>query len=162
MNAAPVLKGDLSSSIDSLTCVFVVWYLRNMPAFQSADQLKEVLGGFFQLMADDSTVGPKLLASKLIIKFVYREPDASITIDLTSDQAVFTFDDGEKKPVVEMGMKADTAHRFWLGKVNLVIALARREITAKGPIPKILKLLPIIKPAYKLYPDYIKDKNITL
>lgn len=131
-----------------------------MPTFQSADQLKQVLGGFFELLAVDPNVGPKLLNSKLIIKFTYREPDASITIDLTGDKAVFTFDDAEKKAMVEMSMKADTAHKFWLGKVNLIIALARREITAKGPVPKILKLLPIIKPAYKLYPDYIKDKGL--
>jgi hypothetical protein len=50
------------------------------------------------------------------------------------------------------------AHRFWLGNVNLVIALARREMVAKGPIPKILKLLPIIKPAYVLYPQYLPWK----
>ena len=67
------------------------------------------------------------------------------------------FDDLELKPDVEMTMKADTAHKFWKGKVNLVTALARREITAKGPIPKILKLLPIIKPAYALYPPYLND-----
>lgn len=131
-----------------------------MPAFQSADQLKNVLGDFFKLLSNDALIGPKLIASKLIIKFVYREPNASITIDLSGEAPVFTFDDDVKKPIVEMNMKADTAHKFWMGEVNLVIALARREITAKGPVPQILKLLPIIKPAYKLYPDFIKDKNL--
>lgn len=132
-----------------------------MPVFQSADQLKKILGGFFESLAADSQVGPKLLDSKLVLKFNYREPDAAITIDLRGEKAVITFDDAEKKPDVEMGMKADTAHKFWLGQVNLVIALARREMTARGPVPKILKMLPIIKPAYKLYPDYIKDKGLT-
>lgn len=130
-----------------------------MGTFQNADQLKTILGDFFKLLAADPLIGPKLLDSKMVIKFIYREPDASITIDLLGDAAVFTFDDNQKKPTVEMAMKADTAHKFWMGDVNLVIALARREITAKGPVPKILKLLPIIKPAYKLYPDYIKSKN---
>jgi len=133
-----------------------------MSVFQSADQLKDVLGGFFYVMADNPDIGPKLIASNLILKFNYREPDASITIDFSGDSMVLSFDDAEKKPTVEMGMKADTAHKFWQGKVNLVIALARREITAKGPIPKILKLLPIIKPSYKLYPDYVKDKGLVL
>lgn len=117
------------------------------------------MGGFFELLALDPEVGPKLLSSKLILKFVYREPDLSITIDLTGDKMVLTFNDNEKKPIVEMSMKADTAHKFWLGELNLVIALARREMVAKGPIPKILKLLPIIKPAYKIYPEYIKEKG---
>ena len=132
-----------------------------MPTFSSPEQLKQVLGGFFELLAADNTVGPKLMASKLIVKFNYREPDASITIDMSGEKPLFTFDDNEKKAIVEMSMKADTAHRFWQGNVNLVIALARREMTAKGPVPQILKLLPIIKPAYKLYPDYIKDKGLS-
>lgn len=131
-----------------------------MAAFSDSNQLKDVLGGFFELLANDEVIGPKLLGAKMIIKFNYKNPDASITIDLTGDKAVFTFDDQDKKPQVEMSMKADTAHKFWQGKVNLVMALTRREIVAKGPVPKILKLLPIIKPAYKLYPDYISDKNL--
>ena len=31
-----------------------------------------------------------------------------------------------------MPMAADTGHRFWLGEVNMTIALARGEITADG------------------------------
>ncbi len=131
-----------------------------MSLFKSAAELQDVLGGFFELLAKDPNVGPKLLASKLILKFVYREPDLSITIDLTGEKAIFSFNDHAKKPIVEMSMKADTAHKFWLGELNLVIALARREMVAKGPIPQILKMLPIIKPAYKLYPDYIKQKGL--
>lgn len=128
-----------------------------MPFFNNSQELQQTLGGFFGFLEKHPQIGPKLLASKLILKFVYREPDTAITIDLTGEQMVLTFDDGQKKPVVEMGMKGDTAHDFWLGKVNLVVALARRAITAKGPIPKILKLLPIIKPAYVLYPEYLKS-----
>ncbi len=132
-----------------------------MATFSSSQQLKDVLGGFFQLLVADPSIGKKLLESKMVIKFVYREPEASITIDMTGSDAVFSFDDAVKKADVEMSMKADTAHKFWMGNVNLVIALARREITAKGPVPKILKLLPIIKPAYKLYPDYVKELGLS-
>ena len=31
-------------------------------------------------------------------------------------------------------MEADTAHRFWLGQVNVTVALARGQIKAKGPV----------------------------
>jgi hypothetical protein len=101
----------------------------------------------------------KLLDSKMILKFVYADPPLAITIDLSGESPVFTYNDEAKKPEVEMSMKADTAHRFWFGKVNLVVALARREMVAKGPIPKLLKLLPIIKPAYDLYPKYLQEKG---
>lgn len=126
--------------------------------FRSAEELKQVLGGFFQMLGNDSTMGPKLLASKLILRFNYREPDASITIDLTGDRTEITFDDTLKQPIVEMTMKADVAHAYWMGQVSLPIALARRQMVAKGPIPKILKLLPIIKGAYGMYPPYLKER----
>jgi hypothetical protein len=48
-------------------------------------------------------------------------------------------------------MEADTAHRFWLGRVNVTEALARGQIKANGPVAKILKLVPLTKPAYPRY-----------
>lgn len=129
-----------------------------MTVFTEDNEVYKVLGGFFEALARDPEIGAKLLASKLKIRFNYREPDSVIGIDLSGDVArVLRAPTDEFVPEVEMSMKADTAHRFWHGQVNLVMALARREITAKGPIPKILKLLPIIKPSYALYGPYLKE-----
>jgi hypothetical protein len=50
-----------------------------------------------------------------------------------------------------MFMKADMAHKFWLGKVNISMALAKGDMRAKGNIAKILKLVPMAK---KLFPKY--------
>lgn len=130
-----------------------------MATFESSEKLKEVLGGFFEYLTQNAEMREKLLGSKMVLKFVYADPPLAITIDLTGSEPVFSFNDEAKKAEVEMSMKADTAHRFWFGKVNLVMALARREMVAKGPIPKILKLLPIIKPAYELYPQYLREKG---
>lgn len=131
-----------------------------MATFESSEKLREILGGFFEYLMTHPKVGPKLLASKMVLKFNYSEPVLSITVDLTGDRAVITYNDADKKAEVEMNMKADVAHRFWFGKVNLVIALARREMVAKGPIPKILKLLPVIKPAYDIYPKYLQERGL--
>jgi len=129
-----------------------------MGTFESSGRLKEVLGGFFEYLMTVDDMAKKLLASKMILKFNYSEPDLTITIDLKGEKAIITYNDTVTAPEVQMSMKADVAHRFWFGKVNLIMALARREMIAKGPIPKILKLLPVIKPAYDLYPKYLKEK----
>lgn len=130
-----------------------------MGYFKDSEQLKDVLGGFFIKLFEDPKVGPKLMASKLKLKFNYTDPELSISADMGSEPVVITFNDDVFKPDVEMTMKADVAHRFWYGKVNLIAALTRREMVAKGPIPKILKLLPAIKPAYTLYPEYLKERG---
>lgn len=130
-----------------------------MGYFKSSEELQEILGDFFKELITDATVGPQLNASNIIVKFTYKDPDLSITADFTEDETKLYFNNDELKATVEMSMKADTAHKFWFGKVNLVAALTRREMVAKGPIPKVLKLLPAIKPAYKMYPDYLKSKG---
>ncbi len=132
-----------------------------MAYFENSEKLQEVLGGFFQKLLGDPSIGPKLQDSKMVIKFVYSEPALSITIDCSKSPVQLLFNDSSVKSEVEMSMKADVAHRFWFGKVNLLAALTRREMVAKGPIPKVLKLLPVIKPAYDLYPKYLQEKGFS-
>jgi 2-oxoisovalerate dehydrogenase E1 component len=73
---------------------------------------------------------------------------------------VITVGDCNKKPVVEMFMKSSVAHEFWLGKVNVPLALIQGKIVSKGPVNKALALLPAIKPAYGLYPSVIEKNGL--
>ena len=61
------------------------------------------------------------------------------------------------EPEVVMTMDADTAHKFWLGKVNVTVALARGQMKAKGPVAKILKLVPLVKPVFPRYQKMLAD-----
>jgi hypothetical protein len=95
----------------------------------------------------------------MIVRFRYDAPQDVVTMNVTAPptQSGAYFDvlwgeDTGLKPTVEMSMKADIAHAFWHGRVNLMQALTRRQIIAKGPIPKILKLLPAVEPMYEMYP----------
>ena len=128
-----------------------------MGYFESAEKFEEVIVGFFNQMAE-SEMAPKLLKSGLVIRFNYSDPDLVVVVDCSGDKIDVRPHDTESKAEVEMSMSADTAHKFWFGKVNLTKALTRKEMIAKGPIPKVLKLLPAIKPAYTMYPRYL-DEN---
>ena len=130
-----------------------------MGLFENSEKFEEVLGGFFRQVSDTPSVADKLLASKLIIRFTYADPDVVIVVDCSGDKMDVRPGDTETKAEVEMSMSADIAHKFWFGKVNLMAALTRRQMVAKGPIPKILKLLPAIKPTYTLYPKYLEDNG---
>ncbi len=138
-----------------------------MPAFQDKAQLQDCLGSLFAALRDDLAVGPRVQASGLVIRFAYYHPDTFVVIDCRSNPLSLTWDqdpvlspDERLKIFVDMSMEADTAHQFWLGKVNLVAALTRGIIKAKGPIPAIMKLLPIIKPAYDIYPRMLRQKGL--
>jgi hypothetical protein len=130
-----------------------------MALFESSDKFEQVITGFFRLLAGVPEIAGKLLASKLVIRFIYTEPDVVVVVDCSGDQIKVRPGDSDTKAEVEMSMKADIAHQFWFGKVNLTRALTRRDVIAKGPIPKILKLLPAIKPSYALYPTYLEENG---
>jgi hypothetical protein len=132
-----------------------------MAVFESSEKFGEVLVNFFRLLAKTPQVADKLLASNLIIRFNYSDPDLVVVVDCSGDAVDVRPGDRDTKAIVEMTMKADIAHKFWFGKVNLTMALTRRQMVAKGPVPKILKLLPAIKPTYAMYPRYLEENGFS-
>ena len=130
-----------------------------MGVFKNADEVYGSIGALFEEVKTND-IAEKIANSNLIIQFKYTDPESVITIDCKndSDEGHLTVVTGETdlKADVTLTMKADLAHKFWFGKVNLLTALTTRKIVAKGPIPKILKLLPTIQPLYKMYPDLLR------
>jgi len=136
-----------------------------MAIFRDSEQFYECVGELMDRAKMDPDVGQKIAKSKIIIQFRYTDPEATTTVDAKSQPSQpsayvdVIHGDIDLKPDIIMSMKADVAHWFWLGKINLVSALTKGDIKADGPIPKILKLLPAIKPLYKEYPKVLQDKG---
>jgi len=125
--------------------------------FRDTDHLYEVLGALFTRMRNEKAIAEKLLEGNLIIRFVYTDPDGQATVDLTKEPITFVLGESEMEPDVEMSQSADTAHLFWLGKVNVPRAIATRKIVARGSVPKALRLLPAVKPAFTIYPEILRE-----
>jgi putative sterol carrier protein len=120
--------------------------------FKDAQEVYETLGKLHADLATDEELAPKFRKANTIVQYDYRDPDATITVRLNEDEPLeVDFGETEMEPEVVMSMEADTAHRFWLGRVNVTVALARGQIKAKGPVAKILKLVPLTKPAFPRY-----------
>ena len=123
-----------------------------MAYFKDAQEVYEVIGKLFADLAHDEELAPKFRQANTIVQYDYTNPDSVITVRLQEDQpGDVDFGETEMEPEVVMSMEADTAHRFWLGKVNVTVALARGQIKAKGPVAKILKLVPLTKPVFPRY-----------
>jgi hypothetical protein len=54
-----------------------------------------------------------------------------------------------------MTMSSETANKYFQGKENIPIAIARRRIKAGGDVKSALKLIPITKPVYERYRDMV-------
>jgi hypothetical protein len=131
-----------------------------MAYFKDAEEVYAYIGTLFEDLAVDDDLGPKFRKANTIVQYRYREPESQITVRLI-DGEEGQVDCGQTtmEPEVVMTMDADTAHRFWLGKVNVTVALARGQMKAKGPVAKILKLVPLVKPVFPRYRKMLEDAD---
>lgn len=128
-----------------------------MTFFANTQELEMVMKELWTSIREDSVVADPLINSQLVVRFHYREPEGRLTVDCSDGKdMVITWGECEKKPDVEMFMKSQVAHEFWRGDVNVPMYLIAGKIVAKGPVNKALALLPVIKPAFKKYPDVVK------
>ncbi len=131
-----------------------------MAYFKDAQEVYDTLGKLFVDIANDEELAPKFRKANTIVRYRYREPESAITVRLQEGQpGDVDFGESDMEPEVTMSMEADTAHRFWLGKVNVTVALARGQITAKGPVAKILKLVPLAKPIFPRYASQLEAQG---
>ena len=130
-----------------------------MAVFDNSTMLESVLFNFFKELTSNKDIASKLMAHKVTLRFNYTDPDLSIFIDCKSSDSPQVYINKEEEPEIDLSMSANTAHKFWLGKVNLVMAITKRDIVVKGSVPKLLMLLPAITPAYKIYPEYLRNNG---
>ena len=131
-----------------------------MAYFKDAQEVYETLGKLFVDLTEDEELAPKFRKANTIVRYEYRDPESAVTVRLQEGQpGDVDFGESEMEPEVTMSMEADTAHKFWLGNVNVTMALAKGQMKAKGPVAKILKLVPLVKPVFPRYKAMLEEAN---
>jgi hypothetical protein len=131
-----------------------------MPYFKDAEDVYANLGRLFEDIIADDELGSRLRDTDTVVQYRMRRPDSQLTLRaLRDDELRVDFGVTELRPEVVLAMDADTAHRLWLGKVNVTVALARGQISARGPVAKILKLVPLVKPVRSRYEEQLQSSG---
>ena len=130
-----------------------------MASFQSAKEFREVIDRTFTLMSDDPDMGPKLRDADTPQRFEFTDLDLVVNIRAGSAEGPNLHwewtDDVDWEPRVMMTMNSETANKYFQGKENVAIAIARRRIKAGGDVKAALALIPITKPLYARYREMI-------
>jgi SCP-2 sterol transfer family len=130
-------------------------------SFESAQEFREVMDKVFGMMSTDPEMGPKLRDAETPQRFEF--PDVDLVVNVTyadggGDQNLrweWT-DDVPWEPEVKMTMDSDVANRYFQGKENVAMAIARRRIKTSGNVKKALELIPITKPIYGRYRELLE------
>ena len=129
-----------------------------MAYFNDADEVYKYIGGAFRA-ARDTDAGPKMAAADIDLQVYYSDPEAPMLIKMHGENIEVC--DGEDNPEadVKLFMPADIGDKYWRGEYNLAVGLAKGHVKAKGPVNKILKLVPLTKPLFPMYKDMIAEKD---
>jgi hypothetical protein len=128
--------------------------------FADADDVYATLGLMIEQAIADDELGPAFSRADTIIRYVYTDPDAQITVELREGvPGHVEYGPSELEPEVTMTMAADVGHRFWLGELNVAVALTRGQIKASGPVDKILRLVPIAARSFPRYRRLLAEQG---
>ena len=128
-----------------------------MGTFRDAPDVYGCIGKIFEEAIADPEIGPKTREAALSICFNFTDPESVIYVDFARGDVFFGDDAPDTEPAIRMGMKADDANKFWLGKLNLVMAMAKGQVRTKGSVPEMLKMLPLAKPLYARYETILRE-----
>jgi hypothetical protein len=129
--------------------------------FKSADEFREVIGRAFELMSSDPDMGPKLRDADTPQRWEFPDVELVVNVTAASEGSAANLrwewsDDVAWEPEVVMTMDSDIANRYFQGKENIAMAVARRRIKTSGNVKKALALVPVTKPVFRLYREMLE------
>jgi hypothetical protein len=132
-----------------------------MSVFNSPEEFREVMDRTFALMRDDPEMGPRLREVDTPQRFEFT--DLEMVVNIRAGEAGEPnlawewSDEVSWEPKVKMTMSSETANRYFQGKENVAIAIARRRIKAGGDVKAALAIIPITKPLFGHYREMIAE-----
>lgn len=131
------------------------------PEFTSATEFRDVIDRTFAMLSEHPVMGPRLREADVPQRFDFTDVD--LVFNVRSARAGETgnlhwvwSDEVDWEPKVRMSMSSETANRYFQGKENIAMAIARRRIKAGGDVKSALALIPITKPLEGLYREMIE------
>ena len=133
------------------------------PQFTSPREFREVMDQVFEMMSSDPDMGPKLRDADVPQRFEFEDVDMVVNIRAAGDGEDGNLhwewtDDVDWEPKVRMTMSSETANKYFQGKENVAIAIARRRIKTGGDVKAALSLIPITKPVYARYRELVSEE----
>ncbi|HEX2016005.1 MAG TPA: SCP2 sterol-binding domain-containing protein [Solirubrobacteraceae bacterium] len=128
--------------------------------FQSSAEFREVMDRTFQTMSEDPDMGPQLRDADVPQRFEFSDLDLVVNVRAAQEGEEGNLhwewsDDVDWTPKVKMTMSSETANRYFQGKENVAMAIARRRIKTGGDVKAALALMPITKPIFERYRDMV-------
>jgi hypothetical protein len=118
--------------------------------FRNSAEVDRYIGGIFRIATRDQVVAQQLEDASTTLRILCTDPDSELTVSLSRPLTI-AFGPSPLVADVTLELKADVLHGYFRGEYSILDGLAGGEIRAKGPISRILKVLPFME---SLFPEY--------
>lgn len=131
--------------------------------FTSAKEFREVMDRVFTMMSEDPEMGPRLRDADVPQRFEFKDLDLVMNVRAGQPGEGANLhwewsDEVAWSPSVRMTMSSETANRYFQGRENVALAVARGRIKTGGDIKAALQLIPVTKPIYARYRAIVAEE----
>jgi putative sterol carrier protein len=125
-----------------------------MAHYETDAEVYDQLGGILTNLVYNAARREQLHQADAVVQFAFRHPDATVTLDVRANkQARVDLGDTKLRADVVLAMDADTGRAILHGELNPTLALARGEVRTKGPVGKVLRVVPATIGAHEVEAD---------
>src|ERR671910_1117950 len=129
--------------------------------FSSPKEFRTVMDQVFSMMSEDPDMGPKLRDADVPQRFEFSDVDLVVNIRAAEEGEDGNLhwewtDDVDWEPRVRMEMSSETANKYFQGRENVAMAIARRRIKSGGDVKAALALMPVTKPVFARYREMLE------
>jgi putative sterol carrier protein len=128
-----------------------------MPVYATTEHADAVFGELFRILLRDDNFRTRLRETGLSVRILHQKPES--TIYLSADE-VLIGDDAPDTASITIKMSCDTAHALWLGKLMMPTAIATGKVRIRGKVAKVIEFVPILQPAFDLYPQIAASSGV--
>lgn len=133
-----------------------------VPVFDSTEEAEKLYLAFFEHITRHPELRPKFVESGASFRTNYTDPDSAVAVDARTDPPQVSVGEAARAldVDVQLFMTADDGHKFWMGDLNIPMAMARRKVKIDGSVGTLLKMLPALQPAFAMYPDFLREQGM--
>ncbi|MDP8254422.1 MAG: hypothetical protein P9M14_01610 [Candidatus Alcyoniella australis] len=126
---------------------------------------KKVWGTYLDRLAGNPAAAEKISRMKIKMCFICADHDLTLNVFFGDPEAPegkclsYSFDEKNNADLV-LTQDSEGFHRFWHGRQDVIAELVRGKIKAEGDVGRALKVLPLLRPAFGLYPEVLQEMGL--
>jgi putative sterol carrier protein len=130
-----------------------------MGEYEKSDEVYDLMGSLLTWATQQPNMTERLAKAGLSMKMVLHDPEAILVVNCKNGGMEWSKGEWETPADIEVGMSTATAHKFFMNKLNLLAAVALREVVLKGSVTRMMGMIWALKPLSDQYVKILKEKG---